>query len=363
MSSALSPVVIRFGRLGDTLLLQPMLHKLQQRYGQPCHLLAVGNWPEALYANQPEVDEVIALRDSHRPLLLSPQRWQAIRWLRGMRGAPVYVCEPQPRPLAKIRHMLTLAGVPATHCEYLTDMPWPDGHWADRMLCFADRTPAAFSGQFGPLAVDLGAAPELQVSAAERAACDGWLRARGLNGQTLVLLQPANKRTMRWNGVRHADDDDKSWPVERWAGLARAIVQRRPDARVLLCGCPAEAVYLEEIRAAAACDAVEVAAADLPLVRLKALLTFAHSMVSVDTGPAHLAAAMGCPLVVLFGAVPPSQWAPRGAHGSAVRVLGGPPQSGRVDAIPLESVVATWRDLPARPVAWRGTTAVSAAAS
>ncbi|MEW5297215.1 MAG: hypothetical protein WDW36_000439 [Sanguina aurantia] len=43
------------------------------------------------------------------------------------------------------------------------------------------------------------------------------------------------------------------------------------------------------------------ATAVLPLGRLKALLEIAHSMISVDTGPAHLAAAMGCPLVVLFG--------------------------------------------------------------
>jgi heptosyltransferase-2/heptosyltransferase-3 len=165
---------------------------------------------------------------------------------------------------------------------------------------------------------------------------------------------------MRWSGVRRANDDDKCWPVERWAALAQAIVTQRPDARVVLCGSPAEAGYLEAIRVASAHPAVLSAAGQLPLGRLKALLAVAHSMISVDTGPAHIAAAVDCPLVVLFGSVPPSQWAPRSAN-SKVTLLGGPPHSTRVDAITLEQVVDAWNGLSVRPSAWRGAAAVAAA--
>lgn len=42
-------------------------------------------------------------------------------------------------------------------------------------------------------------------------------------------------------------------------------------------------------------------ARDLPLHRLLALQERAIGMISVDTGPAHSAGALGCPLVVLFG--------------------------------------------------------------
>ena len=41
-------------------------------------------------------------------------------------------------------------------------------------------------------------------------------------------------------------------------------------------------------------------------------------VVSNDSGPAHLAAALGRPLVVLFGPTAPGRWAPTGP---AVRVL------------------------------------------
>ena len=85
----------------------------------------------------------------------------------------------------------------------------------------------------------------------------------------------------------------------------------------------------------------------LPIGRLKALLEVAHSMVSVDTGPAHLAAAVGCPLVVLFGSRPPLMWAPRSASGSTVMVVGGLPGQPVAD-IDTAQVMTAWRTLPAR---------------
>ncbi|MFC5742556.1 glycosyltransferase family 9 protein [Dyella tabacisoli] len=346
---ALSPVVIRFGRLGDTVLLQPLLHKLHLRYGRPCRLLALGGWPPALYAGQRDVSRVITFRTQHRPLWMSPLRLRAALALRSMREAPFYICEPELRTQTKVRPMLALAGIPAEHCVFIENTPLQqDEHWADWLVRFAETTPAAFRQTHGQTIASVRAAPQLQASADERNHCDAWLYARGLNDSPLVLLQPANKRTMRWNGVRKGADDDKSWPVSRWAALARAIIDRLPGVRVLLCGAPAEARYLDSIQQAAAHAAVSVAAADLPLGRLRALLEVAHSMVSVDTGPAHLAAAMGCPLVVLFGARSPSQWAPRSARDSAVSVLGGLPSIHRVDEIETAQVVDAWHRLPLR---------------
>lgn len=348
------PLVIRFGRLGDTVLLQPLLHQLQQRYGQPCDLLAVGAWPAELYAGQPEVGEVFALQAPRRPLLLSRERWRAIGWLRERREAPVYVCEPQPRALLRIQRMLRLAGMPAAHRTYLTDLPLREReHWVDHLLRFGDATPAAFRGRCDALAVDPGAAPQLRVDAAALADCERWLHARGLHGHPLVLLQPANKRSLRWNGVRAAADDDKAWPLQHWAALAWTILETLPSARVLLCGSPREADYLEGIRAIAASEAVVSVADELPLGRLKALLDGAHSMVSVDTGPAHLAAALACPLVVMFGGASPAHWAPRAAPGGVATVLGGATRDARVDELTVEQVADAWRNLPSRHARWR----------
>ena len=354
MPTSSRPLVICFGCLGDAVLLQPLLHKLSQRHDQPCDLLATGSWSAELYAEQAEVAEVCALQAPRRPLLLSRERWRAIGWLRERRDAPVYVCEPRPRELLRIRRMLRLAGVPAAQCAWLVDLPLREReHWVDHLLRFGDCTPAAFHGRCDALAVDPGAAPQLQADAAARFDCERWLRTRGLHGHPLVLLQPANRCTMRWIGVRVSADDDKSWPLQHWAALAWSIIETLPSARVLLCGSPQEAEYLEGIRAVADSEAVLSLADDLPLSRLKALLGRAHSMVSVDTGPAHLAAALGCPLTVLFGGASPAHWAPRAIPGGVVTVLGGPEHGTRVDALGVEQVADAWRSLPSRQARWR----------
>jgi ADP-heptose:LPS heptosyltransferase len=345
----ISPVVIRLGRLGDTILLQPLLSRLHLRYGRPCQLLALGDWTPALYSAQPEVARCIPLRSQYGSLLTQPQRWRATLALRRFRQSPFYICEPDPRARTKVRPMLALAGVPAAHCQFIQDMTMlKDEHWIDWLLRFGDTTPAAFRETCQPVPPSSCIAPQLQISADERADRDAWLRAQGMLGRPLVLLQPANKRTLRWNGVREADDDDKSWPAQRWAELARAISYRLPQAQILFCGSPAEAGYLDTVLAVSDTKSLRIDAAALPIGRLKALLEIAHSMVSVDTGPAHLAAAVGCPLVVLFGSRPPLMWAPRSASGSAVMVVGGSPDQ-RVDDIEVAQVMSAWRALPPRP--------------
>ena len=349
-----TPLVIRFGRLGDTILLQPFLQKLHQRYGRPCHLLALGGWPATLFAAQPEVTGFIRLSTQGGPLWLSPQRVAATLALRAWRQSPVYVCEPEYRTRTKIRPMLALAGIAPERCSFIEDLASAENeHWVDWLWRFADVTPSAFAGVPAAVLAPGLPAPRLQVSVAERADAADWRRARGIHDAPLVLLQPANKRTMRWNGIRKAEDDDKSWPIERWATIARTIAAELPQAQVLFCGSAAEAVYLDGIVAATAGTSGRIAAAALPLSRLKALLANAHSMISVDTGPAHLAAAVGCPLVVLMGARFPHMWKPRSASGSAVTLLGGLPTVQRVDQLPVEQVIDAWRRLPRQVAARR----------
>lgn len=350
MPTTHAPVVIRFGRLGDTVLLQPLLQKLHRRYGRPCRLLALGAWPQTLYSAQPEVAGCIELCSQYGPLWLHPLRWGRVaRALRQLRESPFYICEPHYRARTKVRPLLALAGVPPAQCSFIEDLPIAaDEHWVDWLLRFGDTVPAGLRATAPPPSAPSIAAPQLRVSMLERDECARWLGAQGWTGRPLVLLQPANKRTMRWNGVRQFSDDEKAWPAERWAMLARAIGARLPQAQILLCGSAAESGYLATIMAAVGQPALRGGVAAVPLGRLKALLENAHSMVSVDTGPAHLAAAVGCPLVVLFGGRSPLLWAPRRAGGSAVSVLGGLPTIRRVDEIDVGSVIRAWQTLPPR---------------
>ncbi|HEY0231410.1 MAG TPA: glycosyltransferase family 9 protein, partial [Dokdonella sp.] len=230
------------------------------------------------------------------------------------------------------------------------DTPMRAGeHWIDYLLRFGDEAAPAFTaGVSASTAADPAPAPRFEVNADDRADLAVWLSSLGIAHAPLILLQPANKRTKRRFGFRSADDDDKFWPADRWGELVRRMRALLPQARVLICGSAAEAAYAERLRAAAGIDGVLAVAGALPLRRLMALAQVAHSMVSVDTGPAHLAAALGCPLVVLFGRVSPRTWKPRNPFGGGVNTLGGPLYGGRVDRIGIDEVVAQWQRLGQR---------------
>jgi ADP-heptose:LPS heptosyltransferase len=91
----------------------------------------------------------------------------------------------------------------------------------------------------------------------------------------------------------------KNWPASRWGRLARAIARRR-GVRPLIVGGPGEDALVR-----AAVDAASGAAATIPspvsLGALAALHRRARLVVAVDSGATHLAAAMGTPIVALFG--------------------------------------------------------------
>ena len=378
-ASPVHPIVIWFGRVGDMILLSALLDVLQRRYGGRCHVIGAGPWPAEIYATHPAVGRVTCLH-RYTAFLFDPAWWRALRALRANRADPLYVCEYDPRKLARIRRLLRFSGTDPAHCLFISggataspptskippahrgdaqanmdsSLPHasknPPTHWVDRLVSFGRLTPVAFNAADYPWpSPPPRGAPYLEVTAAARAQCDAWLEARGWSTRPLVLVQPGNRRTMRGKRLRLSLEDDKAWPLERWAALLQQLHARMPQAAIVLCGAPRESLLLSWISAAAQLPAVATVA--WPLPRLFALCVRAHSMISVDTGPAHAAAALGLPLVVLFGGHSQAQWLPRSPSGSAVVGLGGPPHSNRLDQIAVHAVLAAWCSLPARAAA------------
>lgn len=110
----------------------------------------------------------------------------------------------------------------------------------------------------------------------------------------------------------------KRWSPDHWQELlGRLIVEL--DARVVLVGSAEERSIAERITAGRVWPQVEDRVGRLTLGELAALCESADLFVGADSGPAHLAAAVDCPVVALFsGTNDPAQWRPVGAH---VRVL------------------------------------------
>jgi ADP-heptose:LPS heptosyltransferase len=129
----------------------------------------------------------------------------------------------------------------------------------------------------------------------------GWLAAHGPRvAPPYTLLVP---------GTSAAHGGAKRWPVERFAALAGILAAR--GITPVLVGTAADAAAAAVIRHAAP-GAVDLTGRT-SLQDVAGLATRAAFAVGGDTGPIHLAAAMGCPVVALFSRFSnPALAAPRG---------------------------------------------------
>lgn len=104
----------------------------------------------------------------------------------------------------------------------------------------------------------------------------------------------------------------RAWPARRWAAACSLL--SASGRQVVITGSPAER-HLTAGVAAAGAGAVDLGGRT-SLPELAAVLAGAEAVVVANTGPAHLAAAVGTPVVSLFApTVPAARWAPYGvAH-------------------------------------------------
>lgn len=120
--------------------------------------------------------------------------------------------------------------------------------------------------------------------------------------------------------VLHPGSGD-NFPGRRWSPNGFVAVGRhaamRHGARVVVTGAAGERALVEAVAAGAAPDAV-AAAGVLSLRGLVALLARAAAVVSNDTGPVHLASALGRPVLALFGPNTPVLYGPLSAGSRAL---------------------------------------------
>lgn len=325
-------------------MLTAALSRLHRRYGRPCQVIGAGPWIDDLYRAHPDVSRCWSL-PRHLPIAFTPVWISVVRALRHAAPGPVYIAEAMPRQVRRIRQLLAVSRIDPARCVWLEGSARAGEHYIDLLLRLAARTPAALSAE--RYALSGVAAPRLVTLAPERAQCAALRRERSWQDRPLVLIQPGTGRTLSARSRRRWQaDNDRSWPVARWRELLHALRERQPGALLVLRGALSELPLLRELHAAIGLDAVQIAA--LGLRASFALMQAAESMISMDTGMAHAAAALGLPVVVIMGATPQSHVLPRSPCGSAVIGVGGPPQFTRADQIPAAAVFAAWCSLPPR---------------
>ncbi len=141
-----------------------------------------------------------------------------------------------------------------------------------------------------PLAFPSGVYMELGVSSRQEQAAEAVLAKAGIApGEPYAVLNPGG------------NNPAKRWPAERFAMVADHLFTTR-GLRVLVNGSPGEAEVLDAVTAGASrCKPVSLASCGNTLGALKRIIAKAKVLVTNDTGPRHIAAAMGTPVIGLFG--------------------------------------------------------------
>lgn len=125
-----------------------------------------------------------------------------------------------------------------------------------------------------------------------------FLRTQGLRGRRIAILNPG------------AGWPSKVWPAERYGELARHLAKAHGVASVAVWGVPGELPLAQRIVAAS--DGHATLAPATSMTELAALCRRAAVFVGSDTGPMHLAVAVGVPTISLHG---PSRAEWCGAYG------------------------------------------------
>lgn len=289
-------LVIKLRHIGDVLLATPVLRALRDAYPDANLTMLVNRGTETVLAHNPDVNEVLCVEKGS---------WEAqvkfVSMLRRRAFDCVIDLTDGDRSAA-----LSLATGASVRIGFNAEHRWrgllysavakprsTDQHRVEYDLCALRN-----------LGLDpKSGTPVLPVSPSEDEVVETWLQEAGFlssrDSPLLLLLQP---------GARYAL---KVWPLERFVELADRLADRF-SCRILLGGDQREREIAEQIARKTRC-APKVVAGKFSLLQYASLVKRCALFVGNDGGAMHIAAAMGTPVVALFGPTYPRRWGPRGS--------------------------------------------------
>jgi heptosyltransferase II len=157
--------------------------------------------------------------------------------------------------------------------------------------------------------------PKLNASIDQMQEAEMLLRQQGVEVQ-----HPHSKPLIALNAGA-TNSHAKCWPEERFAALADLFTTRL-QAQIVFIGAPSERENAARVLARMQTPAALNLAGETTMQQLVGLLARCDLLVSNDTGPAHIAAALGRPTLTLFGPTNEFETAPTGERAALLRVDG-----------------------------------------
>jgi len=283
-------LIIRAGAIGDTLMATPLVRAVRRTFPE-CHLvfLCSATALDVLRFN-PHIDRAVPVARRHLPAWLSLEKMRIHRMLRELDLDWALVLESHPSfiDLARqsgARRIIAYSG--DEHVQGFEPARFnPRKHSIENHLELARPLGLRPDG----LQMELNNQPETNEIVSRRLETAGVM-----SGNCLVGVHAG------WGGRARTPDQTRlrSWPPNSFAEVVRWLVKER-GARVALTGSAADRPLTNYIAHKAGVECLDLAG-DLSLLELAALIRRMNAYLTVDSGPAHMAAAVGTSLVTLWG--------------------------------------------------------------
>jgi heptosyltransferase-2 len=281
-------LIIRLSSLGDVVLTTPVIRSLKQKFPQSQIFFLTKVQYQDLLKNDPNIFGVIGFdpQGKHRGI---SGFLKLVRQLKAFKFDLLVDLHANLRSLF-IRHLLRvgtktkyhkrrLARFLLVHFKFLKTKPNPS---IDSYLQTLEkigvnsleRAPRLFLGQDG-----------------ENFLRDFLIEKRIEKDDIVVGVHPGAK----W--------ETKRWTEEKFARVCQ-VLNNKPEVKIILFGDQKDQEVIERIRARAE-DREVLTAVNLSLARFMSLIGRCDCFVTNDSGPMHIASALGVPLVAIFGPTHP----------------------------------------------------------
>jgi lipopolysaccharide heptosyltransferase II len=305
-------LVVQLDHLGDAVISTVMFPALRQRYPRASIEVLVGEWNKTLFEAIPEVDRVHVSRVNRFTRgrrfgwLLATLWWG---WKLRHRKVDLAIDVRGEFPLAVLLWLSGARRRVGWACGgggfLLTDSPLYVPHRPEVESRLALLEQLGIRPESGERWL-----PEFHPSEA------AWQQARQWWEYVEAKSPSTGPRVVVHVGAGTAA---KRWPAEHWRELIGWMTARF-QAQLVLVGSTTDRIIARHILGPQSCDGVVDWTGRLSLVELAAVLEQADLFIGADSGPAHLAAAVGVPVVALFsGTNRPRQWQPVGRQVCVVR--------------------------------------------
>ena len=327
MASPKRILVIRLDRLGDVVLSTPVVQRLREAYPDARIAMMVRPVCREVVEGNPFLNEVILYdKDGRHRGILSTVRFA---WgLRRFRFDTAVVVHPTHRS-----HWIPwLAGIP-TRIGYDRKSSW----LLNRRVAHHKQEGARHEADYAlELLQVLGLQPPasprpfVPLHAEAQRRVDQLLQHQGIgSSETLVAIHPS------------ASCISKRWMPQRFGAVADRLMETQHSRIILIAG-PDDAVHAHDVANAMRRQPLNLAG-KLSIGELACLLKRCRLLISNDSGPVHIAAAVGTPVVTLFGraqaGVNAARWRPLGPR-HVVLDKSGPSRFTSIDELTVDEVYA-----------------------